>query len=68
MVLKPALLKALDAFKESSSAMDLLGGVAVWEVDEWRAVEMAKKAKTTEMEKTMGACHHSNEHLAILID
>lgn len=34
MVLKPALLKALDAFKESSSAMALLGGVAEWEVEE----------------------------------
>lgn len=64
MVLKPALLKALDAFKESSSAMALLGGVAEWEV-EFRAVEMAKKARTTEMAKKMGACHHWNEQFAI---
>lgn len=52
MVLKPALLKALDAFMESSSATALIGGVAEWEVAvEFRAVEMAKKAKTTETAK-----------------
>lgn len=50
MILKPDLLRAIDALSERWWLMGLVGGVVLLD-GEFRAVEMAMNAKTTEMVK-----------------